>query len=60
MGKSLTNIAGWEEKDPSRCATHSRFGKKPNICVHTMFHKDSCNMVRVVMVLMKGVQIGTL
>jgi hypothetical protein len=27
--------------------------------VHTIFRKDSCNMVRGVMVLMKGVQIGT-
>jgi hypothetical protein len=28
--------------------------------VHTLFHKDSCNMIRGVMVLMKGVWIGTL
>jgi hypothetical protein len=28
--------------------------------VHTPFHKDSCNMVRGVMILMKGVWIGTL
>jgi hypothetical protein len=28
--------------------------------VHTLFHKDSCNMVRGAMVLMKGVWIGTL
>jgi hypothetical protein len=28
--------------------------------VHTLFQKDSCKMVRGVMVLMKGVWIGTL
>jgi hypothetical protein len=28
--------------------------------VHTLFHKDLCNMVRGAMVLMKGVWIGTL
>ena len=28
--------------------------------VHTVFQKDSCNMVRGVMVLMKGVWIGSL
>jgi hypothetical protein len=28
--------------------------------VHTLFQKDTCKMVRGVMVLMKGVQIGTL
>ena len=28
--------------------------------VHTMFHKDSCKMVRGEMVLMKGVHISTL
>jgi hypothetical protein len=28
--------------------------------VHTLFHKDICKMVRDVMVLMKGVHIGTL
>jgi hypothetical protein len=28
--------------------------------VHTLFHKDSCNMFRGAMVLMKGVQIRTL
>jgi hypothetical protein len=28
--------------------------------VHTLFHKESCKMVRGVMVLMKGVWIGTL
>jgi hypothetical protein len=28
--------------------------------VHTLFEKDSCNMVRGAMVLMKGFQIGTL
>jgi hypothetical protein len=28
--------------------------------VYTLFHKDLCNMVRGVMVLMKGDQIGTL
>ena len=27
-----TNIVGWEEKNPSRCATHSEFCKKPDIC----------------------------
>jgi hypothetical protein len=32
MRKSLTHIVGWEEKDPSRCATHSRFSKKRDIC----------------------------
>jgi hypothetical protein len=29
--KILTNTAGWEEKNPSRCATYSGFGKKPDI-----------------------------
>jgi hypothetical protein len=28
--------------------------------VHTLFQKDTCKMVRGVMVLMKGVRIGTL
>jgi hypothetical protein len=28
--------------------------------VHTLFQKDTCKIVRGVMVLMKGVQIGTL
>jgi hypothetical protein len=28
--------------------------------VHTLFYNDSCKMVRGVMVLMKGVRIGTL
>jgi hypothetical protein len=28
--------------------------------VHTLFHKDSCNMGRGEMVLMNGVRIGTL
>jgi hypothetical protein len=28
--------------------------------VHTLFHKDSCKMVRGAMVLMRGVWIGTL
>jgi hypothetical protein len=28
--------------------------------VHTLFQKDSCNMVRGVMVLIKGFHIGTL
>jgi hypothetical protein len=28
--------------------------------VHTLFHKDTCNMVRGMMVLMKGFRIGTL
>jgi hypothetical protein len=32
MGKSLTDTAGWEENNPSRCATRSRFGKKLDIC----------------------------
>jgi hypothetical protein len=27
--------------------------------VHTLFHKDSCKMVRGEMVLMRGVRIGT-
>ena len=27
---------------------------------HTLFHKDMCKMVKGVMVLIKGVQIGTL
>jgi hypothetical protein len=34
--------------------------KMSDVGVHTLFQKDSCNMVRGVMVLMKGVQIGTL
>jgi hypothetical protein len=28
--------------------------------VHTLFHKDACKMVRGAIILMKGVQIGTL
>jgi hypothetical protein len=35
-------------------------GKMSNARVHTLFQKDSCKMVRGVMVLMKGVQIVTL
>jgi hypothetical protein len=31
-----------------------------DVGVHTLFQKDSCNMARGVMVLMKGVLIGTL
>jgi hypothetical protein len=31
-----------------------------DVGVHTLFQKDSCNMVRGVMVLMKGFNIGTL
>jgi hypothetical protein len=34
--------------------------KMSDAIVHTLFHKDSCNMVRGEMVLMKGVCIGTL
>jgi hypothetical protein len=32
MRKSSTNIVGWEEKNPSRCSTHFKFGKKLDIC----------------------------
>jgi hypothetical protein len=34
--------------------------KMSDASVHTLFQKDSCKMVRGAMVLMKGVQIGTL
>jgi hypothetical protein len=34
--------------------------KMSNAGVHTLFHKDTCKMVRYVMVLMKGVWIETL
>ena len=34
--------------------------KMSDTCVHTLFQKDSCKMGRGVMVLMKGVHIGTL
>jgi hypothetical protein len=34
--------------------------KMGDVGVYTMFQKDSCNMVRGEMVLMKGVLIGTL
>jgi hypothetical protein len=34
--------------------------KMSDVGVHTLFHKDSCKMVRGAMVLMKGVQIGTM
>jgi hypothetical protein len=34
--------------------------KMSHVGVHTLFQKDSCNMVRGVMVLMKGIWIGTL
>jgi hypothetical protein len=30
--KIMIDIAGWEENNPSRCATHSEFGNKPDIC----------------------------
>jgi hypothetical protein len=36
------------------------FSKMSDAGLHTLFHKDSCNMVRGAMVLMKGVQIVTL
>jgi hypothetical protein len=36
------------------------FSKMSDARVHTIFHKDSCKMVIGVMVLMKGVMIGTL
>jgi hypothetical protein len=35
------------------------FIKMSDVGVHTLFQKDSCNMVISVMILMKGVQIGT-
>ena len=34
--------------------------KMSDACVHNLFHNNSCNMVTGVMVLMKGVWIGTL
>jgi hypothetical protein len=34
--------------------------KMSDACVHTLFQKDSCKMVRGVMILMRGVQIGTM
>jgi hypothetical protein len=34
--------------------------KMSDVGPHTFFQKDSCNMLRGVMALMKGVQIGTL
>lgn len=34
--------------------------KMSDASVHTIFEKDSCKMVRGTMVLMRGVQIGTL
>jgi hypothetical protein len=34
--------------------------KMSDVGVHTLFYKDSCKMVRGVVVLMKGFQIGTL
>jgi hypothetical protein len=34
--------------------------KMSDACVHTLFHNDSCKMVRGAVVLMRGVQIGTL
>jgi hypothetical protein len=34
--------------------------KMSDVGVHTLFQKDSCNILRGVMVLMKGVRIGTL
>jgi hypothetical protein len=36
------------------------FSKMSDVGVHTLFHKDSCKPVRGVMVLMKGVWIGSL
>jgi hypothetical protein len=65
--EEFTETVGWEEKNPSRCATHLGLernlisvSKMSDAGVHTLFHKDSCKMVRGAMVLMKGVQIGTL
>jgi hypothetical protein len=34
--------------------------KVGDVGVHTMIHKDSCKMVKCVMLLMKGVWIGTI
>jgi hypothetical protein len=34
--------------------------KMSDASLHTLFHNDSCKMVKGVMVLMKGVHIGTL
>jgi hypothetical protein len=36
------------------------FSKMSDVSMHILFQKDSCNMARGLMVLVKGVRIGTL